>query len=357
VLVQRVSGSYAVAGAAIGAHAAAIAVSAPWRGRLLDRRGPRAVVPLLALANGAAIAALPLAARAGSGWPLVAMAGLAGLTPASFAAAMRVEWQALLGRASPLLERAYALETSLQISAFVFGALAAAAGIAVLGASGTLLVCAALTAAGGFAFAAAARSPGSAPAPGTRRSPIRRPGVRTLVVATALADVGLGTVDVAVIAFADERGQAWVAGILLAVVTLSSAVGGLAYGARDWRAPAARRLVWVFVAMAVTLALLATAGSIVVLGALLVLAGPPSAAQWATVSMVLDRVTPPGTDAEAFNWLSTANAAGFALGGLVAGVAVELGGAEAAFVFGALGAAAAGAVVAARRATLAVTPR
>jgi hypothetical protein len=286
----------------------------------------------------------------------VATAALAGLTSASFAAAMRIEWQALLGRASPLLERAYALETSVQISAFIFGALVAAAGIAALGPSGTIVLCAALTAIGGLAFGAAARSPGSAPAPGVRRSPIRLPGVLTLVLATGLADVGLGTIDVAVTAFANERGQAWVAGILLAIVTLSSAVGGLVYGARTWRAPPSRRLVWVFVAMAASLVLLTTADSVALFAVLLVLAGPPAAAQWATVSIVLDRVTPPGTDAEAFNWLSTANAVGFAVGGLAAGVAVELGGPGTAFAFAALSVAAAGTVVAARRATLAVTP-
>ncbi len=88
------------------------------------------------------------------------------------------------------------------------------------------------------------------------------------------------------------------------------------------------------------------------LAVLLLLAGPPSAAQWATVSVALDRVTPGGTGAEAYNWLSTANATGFAIGGLLAGVAVEAGGTEAAFLAAAVSVALAAVLVAARRASL-----
>jgi predicted MFS family arabinose efflux permease len=68
---------------------------------------------------------------------------------------------------------------------------------------------------------------------------------------------------------------------------------------------------------------------------LLVLAGAPSAAQFATASVAIDRAAPAGTSAEAFNWLSTANATGVALGATLAGILIEADGTSAAFLSGA----------------------
>jgi hypothetical protein len=84
-------------------------------------------------------------------------------------------------------------------------------------------------------------------------------------------------------------------------------------------------------------------------GGLLLLAGMPFTAQWAARSLALDGVTPAGRAAEAYNWLATANAAGVALGGVIAGVAIETAGVDAAFLAGAGATAlAAGVVVAGR---------
>lgn len=59
-------------------------------------------------------------------------------------------------------------------------------------------------------------------------SPIRSPGVLTLVLVTALADLALGGIAVLVPAFAEERGEPAVAGVLLAVFSCSSVLGALA---------------------------------------------------------------------------------------------------------------------------------
>jgi MFS family permease len=126
VAVEQVSGSYAVAGAAVGAHAAGLAVSAPARGRLLDRRGTRSALPALVAAQTLSLAALPLLAWTGAAWTLVAASALAGLTSPAFAAAVRLGWQRLLAGRPVLLARAYAFETSAQITVFIAGALVAA---------------------------------------------------------------------------------------------------------------------------------------------------------------------------------------------------------------------------------------
>src|SRR5437868_12291196 len=58
LLVQGASGSFAVAGATTAAYVAGLAVVAPVLGRVIDRRGPRLLLALCALAFPASLAAL-----------------------------------------------------------------------------------------------------------------------------------------------------------------------------------------------------------------------------------------------------------------------------------------------------------
>lgn len=119
--------------------------------------------------------------------------------------------------------------------------------------------------------------------------------------------------------------------------------------ARDERA-----LLTVFGALA--LLPLALADSLLVLGLLLLVAGAPFTAQWAARSLALDALAPPDSAAEAYNWLSTGNATGIALGGLLAGAAIELSGTSAAFLATAAVVALAAAVIIALQRKLSPTP-
>lgn len=344
LLVERATGSFALAGAAIGLHAAGIAVSAPLRGRLLDRLGARRVLPPLVFAHALSVAALPAAGSAEA--VVILLAGIAGLTAPPLVAAMRLEWQRLLGIGSPRLATAYAFETVAQIGVFVVGPLVAAAGFALAGPEAPLLAAAVLVLGFGLWFARIAEAePHPARAPVRGLGSLRLGGVRTLVLTTLLADAALGIVDVAVIAFASERDSDAAGGVLLALFTTGAVVGGVGYGARSWRTPPMRRLIAVLGTFSVALLALALADSIAVLGALLLVAGAPSAAQWATTSVALDGVTPTGQGAEGATWLSSANAAGIAVGGVVAGALVEAQGTAAAFVCAGAAAAAAALVV------------
>ena len=90
--VQAATGSFAVAGAAVGAFSAGSALLAPARGRFVDRRGPRAV----ACFAGPHAAALTLlvagcAASQRSGL-LVAAAALAGASVPPLIATARSLW-------------------------------------------------------------------------------------------------------------------------------------------------------------------------------------------------------------------------------------------------------------------------
>jgi MFS family permease len=353
LLARETSGSYAVAGLAVGVRAAAVAVTAPTRGRLLDQRGTRLIVPPLVVASALATGLMPVAGVLDAAWLLVVLAGLEGGLAPALPAAMRVEWQRMLQAEPERLEQAYAFESTAQVGLFVVGPLAAGAMIAIGGPSTALVACAALLLASGLVFARLARShphPGAFPARGL--GPIRLPALRSLVVAIALADMALGVIDVAVAAFAQDRGRPGVAGVLLAAFAASSIAGGTLYGSRRWRRPPESRLIVLFAAGAAATLPLALADSLLALGLLLVLAGAPSAAQFATSSIAVDRAVPEGMTAEAFNWLSTANATGVALGAVLAGVLIEEAGTSTAFLSAAGALALAAVYFAARRSAM-----
>jgi len=94
--VQDATGSYAVSGSCVGAYALA-SITMPLRSRLIDRRGPRRVLPGLSLAF--AISLLLTAGAAAGGvqtpWIYLLLSTIIGLTPAPLGAVMRGLWAAL----------------------------------------------------------------------------------------------------------------------------------------------------------------------------------------------------------------------------------------------------------------------
>jgi MFS family permease len=349
--VEDATGSFATAGVATGAFSLGVAVASPIRGRLIDRHGARAALPPMVAIAGAAlllIAALPGA----PGWVYVALNALAGFTFPSIVAATRLEWQRILGEGSPRLAQAYAFESGAQTAVFVVGPMLAGAGIALLGSRVTLAASAVLLIAGTLVFAAVARAPASGRSP-LSASPIRRPGVLTLVLSIGLADAGMGGIDVAVPALLSDQGREGLAGIVLAAFAFSAVVGALVYGRRTWPMPMATQLVLIAVASCVATAACAAPATIPLLVFVLLLGGAPTAAQYAAASVALDRAAGGRAGAEAFTWLSTANGVGIAMGSAIAGFASEHWSTDAAFLIAAIGPGLAAVLLLARRATLA----
>ena len=91
--VERATGSFSLAGGAAAAFACASALLAPLRGRLVDRRGERALL-VLACAHAAALVAV---AAAGGTAALLACAALAGACAPPLIATARARWSAVAG--------------------------------------------------------------------------------------------------------------------------------------------------------------------------------------------------------------------------------------------------------------------
>jgi MFS family permease len=226
--------------------------------------------------------------------------------------------------------------------------------VAVASAQAALGAAAGLVTVGTLAFVAAspARRGEDAAAGGPRTSALASPGIRTIVLTSVVDGMTFGSLEVALPAFAQQYGSAGRAGLMLGTLAFGSLLGGVWYGARNWSREPGELLLLFAWPLAAGLASLTLASSILQMTVLLLIAGlfiaPSAAASFALVG----RLAPAGAMTEAFTWLSTSVTAGFAAGGVIAGLLVEHVSVDAALLTTAGCAVLAAVVLYVRRATL-----
>jgi MFS family permease len=333
ILVRASSGSYGTAGAVAAAYALALAVGSPSRARSADRHGAVRVLLLCGVVHPAAVVGLVLLADAGAPTlALVAAALLMGVTVPPLGSVMRALWGSLVE--PQVLPTAYALESVVVELCFVLGPLL----VAVLVSAGQavpLLASASVSGLGAVWLAASSGVRAQQPHPDRAShlaGPLVNPVVRACLLNALFIGAGFGTIEVGVLAFVREQGSARAAtGVVLAVWSLGSMAGGLAYGALRPEAPATRQLPVLVTAVAAGACLPVLAPGVVALGVLLVLSGSTIAPFSACNSVLLGASAPTGTVTEAFAWNASMIFGGAAAGTAVAGVVIDAYGARAAF--------------------------
>jgi len=344
VHAEHLTGSFAAAGIVTAAYAVSLGLVGPALGQLVDRSGQTAVLLASAIASAALLVAIALL-PAGAPLPaLIALAAAIGAATPPVGACVRTVLPAVLPDTGAV-RAAYAVDATASELAWVSGpplALVLAAlwstGAALAAAGAVLLV-------GTAGFAAQPASRAWRPATGSARprgGSLGTPGMRTLVLVLVAVGVLFGAVEVAVAAAAEGLGSAAAAGPLLGLWGAGSLVGGLVAVRLGGGAHTAAGLALVLGALtAGHLALVPAAGSLVALGAALLVAGAAIAPTYASVYAMVDRAAPSGTATEAFAWLATAIAIGASLGSASAGAVADSAGPAAVFALaGAAGAAA-----------------
>jgi predicted MFS family arabinose efflux permease len=326
--VEEVSDSFAAAGLCAGALALGSAAGAPLQGRLIDRRGVGMLLPL-AIAHAAGLLAIWLAGEAGAPVALLAAASLgAGVAIPPVSSVLRSRWQYLLPGRPELLAGAFALDSVMIEVIFVTGPLITTVVVATVGPQYALIVSAACVLLGTSLMLA-----GLSGKPGPERTETGRPafglgalaspGLRTLVISSLPVGFTFGTLEVVLPAFSEAEGSRELAGVLLAVWSAASAVGGLAWGARGGGAPLLRAHLLFAWLLPLGVAPLLLAGSPLSMALLTILTGLPIAPLIASRNQLVERVVLPGTATEAFTWPLTALVAGVSLGAAGGGAVVE----------------------------------
>jgi predicted MFS family arabinose efflux permease len=343
--LRELSGSFAFAGGIVGTYFIAMAVSAPIQGRLADRYGPRGIVIVTGtvqpIALGLLLFAEPLHLSLAAIAPVAVIAG-AFVPPISVLT--RTLWRHRFESAddrrtafavdSVLIEINFTLGPALVGLALLLGTPAMAFGL-----TWVISACAAPL----FVLSGAHRywkySPGEAH---HLLGPLTEPRLLIAYAASAALTFSFGMLEVGYPGFAARAGMPAFGGALLAICSIGSALGGVAYGGMQFALPLERQLPRLLLLLAVPFGAHALATSAWVLAPLAFVAGLMIAPALTALSLLVTRYAPARYATEAFTWMSTCIVSGVGAGMAVGGQLVEAVG-----PWGAFASAAAAGVVAA----------
>jgi len=349
-MVTSASGSYAVGGTAAGAVGIGSAMGAPLLGALADRQGQRPVLLASAVLNTVAVIALVLAATAGLD---AAGASYAGVLAASFAAGAsspqvgplaRVRWMALTSEVQAPgskrdLDTALSYESTADEVTFVLGPALVGILASLLAPWLPLALAAAMTIILVPAFAnhptrlavrphgKAARAAGGSPA----RDRIPRAAALP-VLAMVCMGTFFGATQAGLSSFSAGFSGSELAGLLYAVMGLSSAAAALSVAYWPHRFSLGRRWVLSAVLMAALAVLLLVPSSLGGMVAVLLVLGLPVGPVMVTVFAAGGVLAPAGRLSTVMTALASGIVAGTALGSSLGGHLAESGGYHAAFL-------------------------
>ncbi|REF30909.1 MFS transporter [Calidifontibacter indicus] len=354
-VVEHLDRSWAEAGLVSAVATLAIAVSGPWRGRLLDRHGLRKVVAPSIVITGSCWAVAPFVGY----WPLLFLAGLAGLFVVPIFSIAR---QSVIA-AVPLNERRTALSVDgvgVELAYMSGPAVAVWAGHQ-FGTAITLFALQMLGVVGGIVLwllDPSLREEGSATADAAAQIPRSewfRPAFVGLCLAAAASTLVLVGSEVAVVAGLRQWGESGSLGLVFAGWGVGSILGGLYYGAMS------RGLspYFLLAGLALVTAPMALADSALTVAGLAVLAGVFCAPTITASVEAVSRVVPAAARGEAMGWHGSCMTAGSALAAPLVGMVIDGHGHQSAIVLVcvlglvvALAGAAAAALVRSRRSQL-----
>lgn len=325
---QHATGSFTVSGIVLGAYAIAN-LSAPFKARMLDRRGQPFALTLLGLPYTSVLLGYALIAAIGVTAPaaFIALGAAAGLTAPPLGAAMRRQWAALTDDPDSR-GKAYGLDVAVEETLLVTGPVLTGALIAlsgpVLAVIGTAV--AALIGTVGMATSVAARRLAAELTTPPHRSflgPLRQRGFLTLVGAIVGLGLTLGLVEVGVAGTADRQGSPGIAGYLLAALSLGSAAGGVLWGRIRHRRPLRQRLLGLLLGFGIGSVAAAAAPNLYVLAIVLAATGLALAPALVTAYVLAEGLALPTQRTEATSWVNNAINIGAGLGAAGAGFLVE----------------------------------
>jgi len=330
-------GNFALAGTAVGIHFISIAAVAPVIGRIIDRHGPRKPLLVTGVVQPLALLAILASAKMGLAFPIVAAcAALAGMFASPITTLTRTTWRHRFEREDDR-RTAFALDAVMIEINFTIGPAIVATILATAGATAAFATGIGAVVIAFFIFMAS---------PALRyfkRSEIRErhllgpltePRLLLLFVTTFGLTLGFGLLEVGYPAYATALAMPALAGVLLSVNSIGSALGGALFGGLRLKAPVERQYACVVGLMAIPLLLHALVSAPVAFAVVAFFAGASIAPSIAAQSVLVSRLAPAHYATEAFTWSSTFIVSGLGAGMALGGLLVETTGLRSAFATG-----------------------
>lgn len=337
LLVSAMTGRYGTAGAVAATGAICYAILVPRLGRLTDRFGQARVLrPLTAVFAASAVAFVTCALAHAPIWTLFVTGSVLGGTMPSLGSMVRARWSHLVssGGGAPMLHTAFSFESVADELIFIAGPAVVTILATEVHPVAGVATASVLAVAGTLWFAAQrGTEPPAQPSRHHAASVIRLPGVLTLAAVYVFLGAMFGTIDLSTIAFAAQQGHKPLAGLVLGTYALGSAVGGLWYGARQWRSPLQRRFLITLAGIVAGVAPMWALPNLPVLFAVIFFSGLSIAPTLIAGFSLIERKVPPQLLTEGMAWVSTAIGIGIALGPPVAGRIIDARGAHWGYAF------------------------
>jgi MFS family permease len=337
MFLREALGNFAHAGTAVGINFISMAALAPVVGRIVDRHGPRKL--LLVTGTVQPLALIGILACAKLGLPFLAVAACAAISGA-FASPIttltRAMWR-LRFDGEEERRTAFALDSVMIEINFTLGPAIVAAFLATLGATaGFTFAVGAVVIASLIFFASPAPRYFKRSEPMERHllGPLREPRLLLIFIATFGLTVCFGLLEVGYPAYGTALGLPALAGVLLAVNSLGSAVGGALYGGLHFKAPVERQFACIMALMAGPVFFHTVVGTPLGFGIVAFLAGALIAPSIASQSVLVSRLAPAQYATEAFTWSSSFIVSGLGAGMALGGFLVETTGLRSVFITG-----------------------
>ncbi|WP_210507051.1 MFS transporter [Naasia sp. SYSU D00057] len=322
--IERTTGSYTAAGLVLAALSAGQAVSGPLTSRLMGRLGMRPVLIVTTVLCALAITEIALVPQA---VPLsMAVALLAGLTYPPIQPAVRTIYPKIVN--SRQLTPLFSLDASAQELIWVGGPVIVTFVSTQIGTVEGILLSVAMTVVGGAWFISSPEL-GRVRIPRSKRrfgAVLRRPTVLLATVVGFLLVGSCAAVEAGVVAVFGDHGPE--AGVILAIWSIGSLVGGLLFGhvpIGPWAL--ARRMLLVTAGLGLALAML----DFWWLAITLVISGLGLAPALAVLFAITSSSVKFSDTAEAYGWIGTGQLIGAALGSAAAGFYIDTAGPAGAF--------------------------
>ncbi|MCL2787780.1 MAG: MFS transporter [Micrococcales bacterium] len=328
LMIQGIYGSYGLAGAINSAVIAALACTTPILARLVDRYGQARIMrPSLAISISCLSCAIVLAVLRAPIWAIFPAAIGFGATLGNLRAMVGSRWNHALSDDS-LLHTAFSWESVVDEATFLASPLLATWLATTVHPVAGVVACGVFLATGGFAFLAQrSTEPPARPAAAndgvTGVGVIALPGM--LVVAGVMVCLGaiFTSWDLATIALFEEMGRKASVGIVFMIIAGGSLVGGLVYGAIQWRSALRTRFLVAVIGGAVGCGAFLFITHLWVFGVFCFLTGLAIAPIIINANSLAQRMVPKSALTEGLAWVGVAINVGAAIGSPVAGFVVD----------------------------------
>lgn len=334
LIISAKTGHYGFAGVLSASYILGGVPGNPLLARWTDRYGQRRLLlPPTAVTLACTVALAVLIEQDAPDWLLVVPTFFIGASYLAVGSLVRARWSlALAGR--PELSTAYSLESVLDELIFVIGPLLATVIATHTDPVVVLYVCLVLIGVGAiWLWTQRATEPAPHPRGGPHHpSALRQPGMLLLSLSAVAMGALFASAELAMVAFCGQHGSRGLSGVVLAFFAAGSAVSGLVYGARTWRADIVDRYRLQAAIFAVLPLVFLAAVNVGVLAGCAFIVGLGTAPTLITAFGVIDRVVPAVSLTEGLTWLMTGLNLGYGAGAALVGGIADAHGARFGFV-------------------------